>query len=148
VTLKTLKIPLIVAVALFIQACESLRDCYPNCPSDEQVLTQAGARQLTAEEVRAHVTGKTEDWLHGGAYYHPDGRIEARWLRVRYEGTWEITADGELCYELPKWQRRCQIYMERDGEIHLLDEGRDIGVRAIYPGKKLHTIEILKPVGK
>ena len=148
VPFKPLKYLTIVIAALSMQACETYRDCWPNCPTDEQILTQSGAQRLTAEQVRAHVTGKTENWVHGGAYYHPDGLIEARWLRVRYKGSWEITDDGELCYELPKWQRRCQVYMEQNGKIYVLDEGRNIGVRETYPGNKLHTIEVLKPYSK
>jgi hypothetical protein len=147
-TFKLLRPLLIIVAAGFGQACETIRDCAPNCPSDEHILVQTGAERLTAEQVRARVTGNTENWIYGGAYYHADGRIDVRWLRVRYKGSWEVTADGRLCYELPKWQRRCNVYLEKDGEVYLIDEGRNTGVRVIYPGNKLHTIEVLKPMTK
>lgn len=137
---KTFKLLLFILAALVAPACETVRECSPNCLSDEQILAKTGAQRLTPEQVRAHVSGKTEDWIHGGAYYHADGRLDARWLKVGYQGSWEVSADGVLCYDLPKWQRRCHFYMDRAGEIYLLDEGENIGVRSTYEGNRLRDL--------
>ncbi|MDH3763541.1 MAG: hypothetical protein OEU50_21405, partial [Gammaproteobacteria bacterium] len=68
------------------------------------------------------------------------GVLEVKWLKVRYKGSWEVSADGRLCYQLPKWARRCHFYMKKMGEVYLLDEGRNIGVRHIYDGNRLQNL--------
>lgn len=109
-------------------------------PSDEETLTAAGAVRLNGEQVKAHVTGKTEAWLHGGAYYMADGRLKVKWRKTYSSGSWEVSADGTLCYQLPKWERRCQFYMNMDGAILLLESGDNIGERKMYVGDNLAAL--------
>jgi len=134
------KLMLVFVALQVISACETVRECEPNCPTDEEALAQAGAVRLEAQQVKARVSGKTEEWVHGGAYYHLDGVLEVKWLKVRYKGSWEVSADGTLCYQLPRWQRRCHFYMDKMGEVYLLDEGRNIGVRPTYDGNRLVSL--------
>ncbi len=109
-------------------------------PSDEELLLEAGATRLDGDEVKARVTGKTEEWLRGGAYYREDGSIRVKWRKVYSNGSWEVSADGELCYQVPHWDRRCHFYMDRDGEILMLDEGRNMGAPKLFDGDRLSTL--------
>lgn len=139
-SVKYVKLILIVAAAQAILACETVRECAPNCPTDEEALAQAGAVRLQAQQVKARVSEKTEAWVHGGAYYHSDGALEVKWRKVRYKGSWEVAADGTLCYQLPNWQRRCHFYMDKMGQVYLLDEGRNIGVMPVFDGNRLTNL--------
>jgi hypothetical protein len=109
-------------------------------PSDEEILLEAGATRLSGDEVKARVTGKTEEWLRGGAYYRDDGSIRVKWRKVYSSGSWQVTTDGELCYEVPRWDRRCHSYLNRDGQILMLEEGRNMGARPLFDGDRLSTL--------
>ena len=131
---------LILAAALAIAACETIVPCDRDCSGDERRLAEAGALRMTPAQVRAHVAEKTEGWAHGGAYYQADGSLQVIWRKVRYEGSWEIDTGGNLCYELPKWRQRCHFYMQKEDEIYLLDEGRNLGIRPTYAGNRLNDL--------
>ena len=136
----------LLALLTLLSACDSLRDCPGgNCPSDEEVLARAGAVRMTPDEVRARNIGYTEQWLRGGAYYREDGTMRAKWRKVYYNGTWEIEDDGRLCYQLPRWQSRCHFYMQIEGDVYLLDEGRNIGISLIFRGDQLKNVGSFKP---
>jgi len=143
---KGLKIVLAFVLVLLAAACTPARECPPYCASDEEILTQAGAVRLTPEQVRALVSGYTEDWIHGGAYYHADGELEVKWRKVRYRTTWTISDDGKICYQLKNWQRRCHFYMQHEGEILMLDEGQNIGARNLYTGNRLSALGRMESV--
>jgi hypothetical protein len=108
--------------------------------SDEETLANAGAVRLSSSQVKERVTGKTEQWVHGGAYYQPDGKIRVKWRKTYTNGSWEVADDGNLCFKLPHWEKRCQFYMNKDGDVYMLDEGRNIGVRPIADGDKLASV--------
>ena len=144
---NSLKILLLLAAVLAAAACETVRPCDPNCPSDEQLLAEAGALRLTPGQVKMHVAEQTEGWTQGGAFYHADGSLQVVWRKVRYKGSWEVDAEGNLCYELPKWKRRCHFYMRKDDGTYLLDEGRNIGIRPIYAGNRLNELGRGLPTG-
>jgi hypothetical protein len=114
--------------------------CATSGISDEQALANAGAVRLSSSQVKERVTGKTEQWVHGGAYYQPDGKIRVKWRKTYANGSWQVSADGNLCFELQHWERRCQFYMIKDGDVYMLDEGRNIGVRPIEDGDKLASV--------
>ena len=130
----------VVMLALLGWACTPVRECPPYCATDEEILSQAGAVRLDAEQARAHVSGYTEDWIHGGAYYHADGKLEVVWRKVRYRATWEVSAEGEICYQLENRPRRCHFYMRHEDEILMLDEGRNIGARILFVGNRLASL--------
>ena len=108
--------------------------------SDEDALAQDGAVRLNGTQVKTHVTGKTEEWVHGGGYYLADGELKAKWRKAYLKGSWEVSAEGDLCYQLPKWEKRCHIYMEKDGDIFMLDDGESHGVRRMYEGDNLASL--------
>ena len=136
-----LKLMLLLVLALLASACEFIQTCWGiDCPIDEETLVQAGAERLTADQVRARVAGNTEEWTHGGAYYHSDGKLEVKWRKVNYKATWEVNADGALCYQLPNWKRRCHYYLDKAGQIYLVEEGKGVRVAAIYDGNRIRQL--------
>ena len=137
---------LLLPFLLLLTSCETFQQCPDgNCPGDEEVLAESGAIRLTPEQVRARNVGNTEEWLRGGAYYRADGTMRARWRGLFYNGTWEVEADGTLCFQLPSWQSRCHFYMEKGDDVYLLDEGRSIGVSHTFSGDQLRTIGTRQP---
>lgn len=131
---------------VLVSACTPARECPPYCASDEELLTQAGAVRLTPEQVRTHVSGYTEDWIHGGAFYHADGELEVKWRKVRYRAKWTLSDDGRICYQLKNWQQRCHFYMRHEGEVLMLDEGKNIGARNLYAGNRLYALGRMESV--
>ena len=144
---KAIRILLIGAFAWLVTACEILppERCEIDCDVDEALMTDAGAKRLGADEVRQYVTGKTEQWVHGGAYYDKSGGLEVKWRKVNYKTAWDVGADGTLCYQLDTWGRRCHFYMKKDDAIYMLEEGINIGARDIYDGNRLHRVKNYVP---
>ena len=134
---------------LFVSACETTPDCAGGvCVSDEEVLARAGAVRLTPDQVRAHVSDRTEAWIHGAAFYQPDGELRVKWRKARYKSTWELAADGTICFKLRHWPRRCHFYMIKEDEVYMLDEGKNIGVRSMYRGNRLNDVGRYLPLGE
>ena len=129
---ETMKRLSIVILTLALGACVSIYGL-----EDEEALTKAGAKRLNPEEVKAHVTGKTEEWLRGGGYYGENGELKVIWRKVFSDGSWEVAGDGTLCYDVPRWERSCHIYMEHEGEIITIVDGMNVGIRPLYEGNKL-----------
>ena len=105
--------------------------------ADEEALAAAGAKRLTPEEVKAHVLGKTEEWERGGGYYGENGELKVIWRRVFSDGSWEVAEDGTVCYDVPRWERRCHIYMNHEGDIITVEGGMNVGIRPLHEGNKL-----------
>ena len=108
--------------------------------SDEEALTLAGATRLNPEQVKAHLTGKTEEWDRGGAYYMQDGQLRVIWRKVFSNGSWEVSDDGTLCYQVPRWEKRCHFYMNHEGQTVMLEDGRNLGPRLLHDGDKLAAL--------
>ena len=112
--------------------------CATSGPGEEALL-QEGAVRLNPDQVRAHVTGKTESWRHGGGYYKDETNIRVKWLKAYQNGTWQVKDDGTLCFELPSFSR-CHFYMNKDGKILMMDEGINMGERVMYDGDNLNAL--------
>lgn len=126
---------LILILAIGVSACVTISGT-----SDEEALTLAGATRLNPEQVKAHLTGKTEEWDHGGAYYMEDGQLRVIWRKVFSDGSWEVADDGTLCYQVPRWEERCHFYMNHDDQIVVLEDGRNLGPRQLHDGDKLAAL--------
>lgn len=102
-----------------------------------QTLIDAGAKRLSADQTRKHVSGNTEYWEEGPVYYAPDGTVQMLWLRIQTEGSWEMQQDGSICFQVPEWPRSCHFYLAYDGKITTVENGEVRGVLTIKPGKHL-----------
>ena len=143
---------------LFIVVVSSLAACGTEFEDqllgpNPQVLINGGATRIGGVQTRAHVSGNTEVWKEGEVYYKPDGELELRWHKVRSRGTWEITANGVVCWNVPSWktldipdvsslnttnsERNCHYYLDDHGKITTVRGKHVTGVHEIRKGRKL-----------
>jgi len=108
--------------------------------SVEEESNNARAIRLNGAQVIEHLSGRTEVWAHGGAYYGADGEMEALWKGKVVTGKWEVSADGNVCYELTKWPRLCQFYMDFDDGITMIYKGKSTGVKVMMEGYRLSEL--------
>jgi hypothetical protein len=126
---------LILILAIGASACVTVSGT-----SDEEALILAGATRLNPTQVKAHVSSKTEEWDHGGGYYMEDGQLRVIWRKVFSNGSWEVSDHGTLCYQVPRWEKRCHFYMNYEGETVVLKDGRNLGPRLLHDGDKLAAL--------
>jgi len=103
----------------------------------EQALIEGGATRLNGEQVTAHLSGKTERWPYHETYFGSDGNAEALWEKIRFAGTWEVSAAGKVCLNGKKWNNVCHSYVNDYGAITRIDAGLSSGVKETVEGKKL-----------
>jgi len=132
---KLVKRFFILILAIGVSACITVTGT-----PDEEALTAAGATRLNPAQVKAHVTGKTEEWDYGGGYYMEDGQLKVIWRRVFSTGSWEVADDGTLCYQVPRWEERCHFYMNHEDKIIVLEDDRNVGIRPLHDGDKLAAL--------
>jgi len=113
-----------VMAALALGACQSANTAkVAETPADKTI---GGA--LTADQIRGAVSGRTafgqEDRYQWRTFYAPDGRLQGRrwgsWGEERDEGSWEITAENQLCRQwMIKWVKRKRACFEvyKDGDL-------------------------------
>lgn len=132
---KQLRIILILAVVLGLAACETLEKAdNAFLKRDPQVLLDAGATRFNATQAKTHVSGNTEFWAEGTVFYDPDGQLKLVWRKVKSTGSWEIAADGNVCFIVPTWKESCHYYLELDGTITTVVKDKTHGVLKIEQG--------------
>ncbi len=100
-----------------ILACAIVVLSLAACANPQEKLAERGATPYTEAEVRALISGKTEIWSNGAAYYSPDGALVATWKGQDYTGTWSTTEAGEACQHVPTWRLvPCTAYFH-DGDM-------------------------------
>ena len=131
------RIILILVVALGLAACETLEKAdNAFLKRDPQVLLDAGATRLNAAQAKVHVSGNTEFWDAGTVFYNPDGQLKLVWRKVKSSGTWQIDADGNVCFIVPTWKETCHYYLDLDGTITTVVKDRTHGVLKVEQGDK------------
>lgn len=135
------KLTLVLVVTLAISACASFEDtCIAVCMTGEESTIHAEATRLTRDQVIAHVSSRTEVWWKGGGYYDPNGELKVKWRKTWNTGTWTVSANGELCNDIPKLGRHCHYYMDNAGAVTMVSAGKSVGVRAMLDGNKLRGL--------
>ena len=109
------------------------------CVSNAQKMMQAGATRLNGDQVRDHITGMTERWARGGGYYDADGSIEVVWKGKKRSGTYEVSDDGEVCYQVADWKKYCHHYLDDNGRITLVYRDNP-DLKEMMPGNKLSEL--------
>lgn len=126
-------------LALGLAACEK---------TPPRILGEPGVTRLNGAQARAHISGNTEKWVEGTGYYNPNGEMEMIWRKAKVKGVWEVSDDGEVCLNVKDWKSLCHYYVNNNGAITMIAEGRNLlvpsdrnrGVREILEGKKLPRI--------
>ncbi len=100
---------------------------------------------MTAAELRSlypgnTVAGESRYGTQWHLYWAPDGKGFGRMSTGQtYEGTWEITDDGQWCDHFPSWgdgKRECQINFKKGDEYEAWspDGSRMMSKFKILPG--------------
>jgi len=135
------KVIYLLTILLGLAACDKIEpgldQLQDNLKRDARVLYDEGATRLTSEQAKQHVSGNTEVWKQGSVYYDPDGKLELRWHKNRIEGNWEMLDSGTICFDVPKWNITCHYYLDHDGAITAIKNGKIIGTLKVKPGKHL-----------
>ncbi len=90
----------------------------------EGTVLSADATAFTRGELYSYLSGKTQVWDEGGAYYASNGTLQTLWEGERAEGEWETTKDGELCWYVKSWgETPCEKYYNNGDVISIVYKG-------------------------
>lgn len=123
-----LKLVFAFTILLLLSACVAIT---------EQQLIDDGATRLDGEQVKAHLSGKTERWPNYETFYSADGKVEVLWDKVKSRGSWEVSTGGKVCITVPKWGNVCHSYLDDHGAITRIEKGISVGVKEVIKGKQL-----------
>ena len=89
----------------------------------EKKLQQEGAKRMNAEQVTAHLAGKTQKWNNGGAYFNPNGTVLVKFGgKVYPKRTWTVDDDGKVCILLPDgYVTSCSAYFDKEGKVWVVN---------------------------
>ena len=108
------------------------------CSNQSQPLIDEGARPLAVDEVEERLIGNTEFWSQGFIYYHPDGKLDIIWHKIKSKGSYTITEDGYVCLDVPNWkEENCHYYLESEGRILTVDRKRVRGFTRVEEGNQM-----------
>ena len=109
-----LKYLTIIVIAIALQACATGR----THPASQKLIDE-GATQLNPEEVVGHLSGNTQVWAEGGAYFSPDGGLYVKWQgKIFPERNWAVDNNGRVCIAEPTGRvTSCSEYFLKDGKV-------------------------------
>lgn len=109
------KSALVFAVVFALAACTSKHLL-------EKQLVNNGAERMNAEEVTRYLSGNTQQWDNGGAYFLPDGAVYVKWGGKIYpERKWVVDDDGKVCILfLDGAKSSCSSYFRLDGKVWVI----------------------------
>lgn len=104
------------------------------------VSPQAENADLSSAEVILHISGKTETWSSGAAYYAADGTIEVVWEGKSGSGTWQVADDGNVCFiaSVLSPDEECHSYRLKGGVVHLVYND-NLSQRDVIEGNQLDS---------
>jgi len=120
----------------------------------KQKILDDGAIPMTVEEVKAHLSGNTQQWSNGGAYYQENGRLDFIWEgNLFYNYTWHVRKDGLVCIKNQVgFSTSCSLYFKYRDSVWTviteeLGEERDFfgGPDTILVGKNLDDLQPWDP---
>ena len=135
------KVIYLLAILLGLAACDKIEpgldQLQDTLKRDAKVLYDEGATRLTSEQAKQHVSGNTEFWKEGTVYYDPDGNLKLFWNKARIKGNWEMLDSGTICFDVPRWNITCHYYLDHDGVITTIKDGKITGTLNVKLGKHL-----------
>jgi len=113
------KIVLVMAVSLGLLACATVEKLERQ---QEQQLIDSGATRLSREQVIEHLSGKTQQWENGGAYFISDGTVYVKFAgKVYSERNWIVDDTGRVCIKFPEGTvSSCSRYFDMNGKIWVI----------------------------
>jgi hypothetical protein len=126
----------------------------PTATSLQQKIVADGAIALTIDEVTTHLSGNTQQWSNGGAYYQPDGKLDFVWEGKKFVNySWRVKRNGLVCIQNQAgFETSCSLYFKYKDKIWTVvteefGEKRDFfgGPDTILEGKNLSDLEPWDP---
>jgi hypothetical protein len=88
------------------------------CATTDQTSPQPTVTRLNGEQAKVYISDRTINWVGGGVYYDPNGKVEVELtMRVISSGDWKVFDDGRVCYQIANWEEYCHIYISENGTI-------------------------------
>ena len=98
-----------------------------------------GSERFSREKTLAFLSGKTV--IRGpsqGLYYAPDFTLEKIWNGVRGTGTWSVSEEGAVCWQVPGWGiTPCESYYYNDDELMAVVKGEHSKANEPVEGNKI-----------
>jgi len=98
---------------------------------------------FTREETIAFLSDKTSFRERGGRmYYAPDFTLKTNWNGVLKTGTWRVTDEGAVCWEIVGWgPTPCEqyFYKKEGGILWARHRGKDVGAAKHVEGDQTET---------
>lgn len=135
------KILIVMTVSLGLLACAGSQ-------LEKQLLSE-GAVRLNPAQVTDHLSGNTQVWTSGGAYFLPDGTVYVKFDGRTYPlRTWTVDKNGEVCIAFPNgFVSSCSVYFKKDGKVWVVTlevmgeaQTKNGGADTIMVGNKLDEI--------
>ncbi len=106
------KLFIVLFVSLAVSACATKNVL------EKQIISQGG-KQLNAEQARAHLSGKTQRWADGGAYFNPNGSVYVKFGgKIFPERIWTVDDDGKVCIAFRDgFKTSCSTYYRYEGKV-------------------------------
>jgi hypothetical protein len=113
------KIILVIAMSVGLLACATVEKLERQ---QEQQLVDAGATVLSRQQVTTYLSGKTQQWENGGAYFRPDGVVYVKFGgKVYPERSWIADDTGQVCIKFPDGANSsCSRYFDYDGDTWVI----------------------------
>ena len=110
---RIFKILLIIGVTLGLMACATGKTTL------EEKVVADGAARMGPTEVTEYLSGNTQEWSNGGAYFHENGRLDFIWDGQRFfHYTWAARSDGQICIKNQVgFTTSCSAYFKHQGII-------------------------------
>lgn len=116
---STSKILLVIAVSVGLLACATVDKLERQ---QERQLIDAGATVLSRQQIVEYLSGKTQEWENGGAYFRPDGVVYVKFGgKVYPERTWVVDNTGSVCIKFPDGSSSsCSRYFDYEGDVWVI----------------------------
>lgn len=110
---------IIVTVSLGLLACATVDKLERQ---QEQQLIDDGANRLSREQVIEHLSGNTQQWENGGAYFLPNGTVYVKFGGKTYpKRNWVVDGTGRVCIQLPDGSNTsCSRYFDYNGKVWVI----------------------------
>lgn len=85
----------------------------------EKELISEGATRMNSAQVTDHLSGNTQVWESGGAYFLPDGSVYVKYAGRTYPlRTWSVDKNGKVCIAFPNgFVSSCSVYYLKEGKV-------------------------------
>lgn len=107
------KVLIVIAVSFGLLACT-----VAGSQLEKRVIAEGGVR-LNPAQVTDHLSGNTQVWDNGGAYFLADGQVYVKYAGRTYPlRTWTVDESGKVCIAFPNgFVSSCSVYYLKEEKV-------------------------------